>query len=136
MVWRLLFYREIHLFSIMKPKMTLVNFHHISHPMRNVIFLHQRYILYNLLFERLTRFLFYCVPTPQINYHRNGNVVFQYFISCFFTFIDKHEMLVKVFKTKDFYKISLCSNDTHSTWDELIELMHLRFIAKRSYAGT
>src|SRR5690625_7117612 len=47
MVWRLLFYREIHLFSIMKPKMTLVNFHHISHPMRNVIFLHQRHILYN-----------------------------------------------------------------------------------------
>src|SRR5699024_7745515 len=60
-------------------------------------------------------FLFYCVPTPQINYHRNGNVVFQYFISRFFTFIDKHEMLVKVFKTKDFYIVSLCSNDTHST---------------------
>src|SRR5699024_4589537 len=72
-------------------------------------------------------FLFYCVPTPQINYHRNGNVVFQYFISCFFTFIDKHEMLVKVFKTKDFYKISLCSNDTHSTWLELMALMSYYF---------
>src|SRR5699024_7583297 len=69
----------------------------------------------SFLFERLTMFLFYCVPTPQINYHRNGNVVFQYFISRFFTFIDKHEMLVKVFKTKDFYIVSLCSNDTHST---------------------
>src|SRR5699024_11030903 len=71
--------------------------------------------------------LFYCVPTPQINYHRNSNVVFQYFISSFFTFSYKHEMLVKVFKTKDFYIIFRCSNVIVSTWLELMALMSYYF---------
>src|SRR5690625_4840489 len=36
-----------------KVKITLVNFHHISLPKRNVIFLHQRHILYNLYLQLL-----------------------------------------------------------------------------------
>src|SRR5699024_6658676 len=34
------------------------------------------------------------------------------------------------------YSSALDINATNSTWDELIELMYLRFIEKRSYAGT
>ena len=45
-------------------------------------------------------------------------------------------MLTHIFSTSTFYFSTLDNNATNSTWDELIELMHLRFIAKRSYAGT
>ena len=45
-------------------------------------------------------------------------------------------MAVEVPEIKDFYIVRRCINATHSTWDELIELMYLRFLAKWSYAGT
>lgn len=37
-------------------------------------------------------------------------------ITEFITFCAKHYMVGKVPKSKDFYKVSLCSNTTVSTW--------------------
>ena len=42
--------------------------------------------------------------------------------------------LFQVLFTHYFWTLDI--NATHSTWDELIELMYLRFLAKWSYAGT
>lgn len=56
-----------------------------------------------------------CVPTPDINYHRNIKVVFEVLISDFFTLRSKHEMLRKLPKIKDFYEVFLCINTTVST---------------------
>ena len=53
--------------------------------------------------------------TPQITYHRNKNMVFQYLISILFTPSYEHEMLVKVLEIKDFYKVRRCSNVIVST---------------------
>lgn len=46
---------------------------------------------------------------------------------------------ISLFLTKSYYYNYYLRNKspTHSTWDELIELMmYLRFLAKRSYTGT
>lgn len=40
------------------------------------------------------------------------------------------------YTSQRFYFSVLDIKHTHSTWDELIELMYLRFLAKWSYAGT
>ena len=61
-----------------------------------------------------------CVPTPDINYHRNIKVVFEVLISDFFTLRSEHEMLRKVPKIKDFYEVFLCIDTTVSTWNEEI----------------
>ena len=58
-----------------------------------------------------------CVPTPDINYHRNVKVVFEVLISDFFTLRSEHEMLRKVPKIKDFYEVFFCINTTVSTWN-------------------
>ncbi len=57
-----------------------------------------------------------CVPTPDINYHRNVKVVFEVLISDFFTLRSEREMLRKVPKTKDFYEVFFCINTIVSTW--------------------
>lgn len=62
------------------------------------------------------------------------DVVFYLFISDFITLTSKDDMLVKMLEIKDFYVSARCSNTIVSTWDELIELMYLRFLVKRSYA--
>ena len=59
-----------------------------------------------------------CVPTPDINYHRNIKVVFEVLISDFFTLRSEHEMLRKVPKIKDFYKVFLCIDTIVSTCTE------------------
>src|SRR5699024_5351512 len=51
------------------------------------------------------------------------------------TFVSER-LSLKVFKLKYFYIVLLSSNATHSTWDELIELINLRFFVKWSYVGT
>ena len=56
-----------------------------------------------------------CVPTPDINYHRNIKVVFEVLISDFFTLRSEHEMLRKVPKIKDFYEVFFCINTIVST---------------------
>ena len=56
-----------------------------------------------------------CVPTPDINYHRNIKVVFEVLISHFFTLRSEHEMLRKVPKIKDFYEFFFCINTIVST---------------------
>ena len=56
-----------------------------------------------------------CVPTPDINYHRNVKVVFEVLISDFFTLRSEHEMLRKVPKIKDFYEVFFCINTIVST---------------------
>ena len=56
-----------------------------------------------------------CVPTPDINYHRNIKVVFEVLISDFFTLRSEHEMLRKVPKIKDFYEFFFCINTIVST---------------------
>ena len=57
-----------------------------------------------------------CVPALHIDYHRNGDIVLNTFISVFIALRIKDHMSRKVPKSKDLYKVSLCSNTTVSTW--------------------
>ena len=66
-----------------------------------------------------------CVPTPDINYHRNIKVVFEVLISDFFTLRSEHEMLRKVPKIKDFYEVFFCINTIVSTCPSLSQLREL-----------
>lgn len=43
-------------------------------------------------------------------------------------------MKPSIFNAYELYFLDI--KTTVSTWDELMELMYLRFLAKRSYAGT
>ena len=55
------------------------------------------------------------IPTLHINDYQNGNVVLNTLIAEFITLCVKHHMAGKVPKSKDFYKVSLCSNTIVST---------------------
>src|SRR5699024_5458635 len=56
------------------------------------------------------------------------------FIYLFAVAMLRTQHVLNIFTT--YYHLRNSMLAIHSTWDELIELMHLRFIAKRSYAGT
>src|SRR5699024_135098 len=64
----------------------------------------------------LVNYLIFCVPTLHINDYRNGDIVLNTLITEFITLCVKHHMTGKVPKSKDFYKVSLCSNTIVSTW--------------------
>ncbi len=61
-------------------------------------------------------YLVFCVPTLHINNYRNRDIVLNTLITEFITLGVKHHMAGKVPKSKDFYKVSLCSNTIVSTW--------------------
>ena len=61
------------------------------------------------------KYLISCVPTLHINDYRNDNVVPGTLITEFIALCVKHHMTGKVPKSKDFYKVSLCSNTIVST---------------------
>ena len=63
----------------------------------------------------LVNYLIFCVPTLHINDYRNGDIVLNTLITEFITLCVKHHMTGKVPKSKDFYKVSLCSNTIVST---------------------
>lgn len=56
-----------------------------------------------------------CVPTLHINDYRNGDIVLNALIAEFIALGVEHHMAGKVPKSKDFYKVSLCSNTIVST---------------------
>lgn len=56
-----------------------------------------------------------CVPTPDINNHRNVKIIFEVFITAIFTLWREHEMFRKVPKIKDFYEFFFCINTIVST---------------------
>ena len=55
-------------------------------------------------------YLVFCVLTLHINNYRNRDIVLNTLITEFITLSVKHHMAGKVPKSKDFYKVSLCSN--------------------------
>ena len=63
----------------------------------------------------LVNYLIFCVPTLHINNYRNRDIVLNTLITEFITLGVKHHMAGKVPKSKDFYKVSLCSNTIVST---------------------
>ena len=60
-------------------------------------------------------YLVFCVPALHINNYRNRDIVLNTLITEFITLGVKHHMAGKVPKSKDFYKVSLCSNTIVST---------------------
>lgn len=60
-------------------------------------------------------YLIFCVPTLHINDYRNRDIVLNALIAELITLGVKHHMSGKVPKSKDFYKIPLCSNTIVST---------------------
>ena len=60
-------------------------------------------------------YLVFCVPTLHINNYRNRDIVLNTLIAEFITLCVKHHMAGKGPKSKDFYKVSLCSNTIVST---------------------
>ena len=70
----------------------------------------------------LVNYLIFCVPTLHINDYRNGDIVLNTLITEFITLCVKHHMTGKVPKSKDFYKVSLCSNTIVSTCVSLSKL--------------
>lgn len=60
-------------------------------------------------------YLIFCVPTLHINDYRNRDIVLNALIAELITLGVKHHMSGKVPKSKDFYKVSLCSNTIVST---------------------
>ena len=63
----------------------------------------------------LYAYLISCVPTLHINNYRNRDIVLNTLITEFIALGIKHHMAGKVPKSKDFYKVSLCSNTIVST---------------------
>ena len=63
----------------------------------------------------LVNYSIFCVPTLHINDYRNGNIVPGTFITELIALCVKHYMAGKAPKSKDFYKVSLCSNTIVST---------------------
>ena len=61
-------------------------------------------------------YLLFCVPTLHINDYRNRDIVLNALIAELITLGVKHHMAGKVPKSKDFYKVPLCSNTIVSTW--------------------
>ena len=66
-------------------------------------------------------YLIFCVPTLHINDYRNRDIVLNALIAELITLGVKHHMSGKVPKSKDFYKVPLCSNTIVSTWKEVRE---------------
>lgn len=60
-------------------------------------------------------YLIFCVPTLHINDYRNRDIVLNALIAELITLGVKHHMSGKVPKSKDFYKVPLCSNTIVST---------------------
>lgn len=60
-------------------------------------------------------YLIFCVPTLHINDYRNRDIVLNTLITEFIALGVKHHMTGKVPKSKDFYKVSFCSNTIVST---------------------
>ena len=60
-------------------------------------------------------YLLFCVPTLHINDYRNRDIVLNALIAELITLGVKHRMAGKVPKSKDFYKVPLCSNTIVST---------------------
>ena len=60
-------------------------------------------------------YLLFCVPTLHINDYRNRDIVLNALIAELITLGVKHHMAGKVPKSKDFYKVPLCSNTIVST---------------------
>lgn len=67
-------------------------------------------------------YLIFCVPTLHINDYRNRDIVLNALIAELITLGVKHHMSGKVPKSKDFYKVPLCSNTIVST---CIVFLHL-----------
>ena len=63
-------------------------------------------------------YLLFCVPTLHINDYRNRDIVLNALIAELITLGVKHHMAGKVPKSKDFYKVPLCSNTIVSTCTE------------------
>lgn len=60
-------------------------------------------------------YLLFCIPTLHINDYRNRDIVLNALITELITLGVKHHMAGKVPKSKDFYKVPLCSNTIVST---------------------
>ena len=67
-------------------------------------------------------YLVFCVPTLHINNYRNRDIVLNTLIAEFIALCVKYHMAGKVPKSKDFYKVSLCSNTIVSTWLEWLNI--------------
>ena len=67
-------------------------------------------------------YLLFCVPTLHINDYRNRDIVLNALIAELITLGVKHHMAGKVPKSKDFYKVSLCSNTIVSICASLSKL--------------
>lgn len=80
-------------------------------------------------------YLVFCVPTLHINNYRNRDIVLNALITEFITLGVKHHMSGKVPKSKDFYKVSLCSNTTVSTWLDASILMSAILFAETYLQG-
>ena len=83
------------------------------------------------------------IPTLHINDYQNGDIVLNTLITEFIALCVKHHMTGKVPKSKDFYKVSLCSNTIVSTCVETSELLSFlphRFVetcpVPHRFAGT
>ena len=84
----------------------------------------------------LVNYLIFCVPTLHINDYRNGDIVLNTLITEFITLCVKHHMTGKVPKSKDFYKVSLCSNTIVSTCTVLGNIStHLTFLTLYPFAS-
>ena len=70
-------------------------------------------------------YLVFCVPTLHINNYRNRDIVLNTLIAEFIALCVKYHMAGKVPKSKDFYKVSLCSNTIVSTWCSLSKLIFI-----------
>ena len=70
-------------------------------------------------------YLVFCVPTLHINNYRNRDIVLNTLIAEFITLCVKHHMAGKVPKSKDFYKVPLCSNTIVSTCCSLSKLIFI-----------
>ena len=68
-------------------------------------------------------YLVFCVPALHINNYRNRDIVPSTLIAEFIILCVKHHMTGKVPKSKNFYKVSLCSNTTVSIWLSLSKLI-------------
>ena len=69
-------------------------------------------------------YLIFCVPTLHINDYRNRDIVLNALIAELITLGVKHHMSGKVPKSKDFYKVPLCSNTIVSTCVDRVIEMH------------
>ena len=70
-------------------------------------------------------YLVFCVPTLHINNYRNRDIVLNTLIAEFIALCVKYHMAGKVPKSKDFYKVSLCSNTIVSTCCSLSKLIFI-----------